>query len=319
MAKAFGTIIGIFRLGAAMNIQYFKSAWGDIRHSPGWFGKLCLLALLNLIPVFGQIVTLGYLYGWAREIAWCTHEPMPKSVFANDDGKFWRRGWFALVLTVVFALVPYLVMQLGNYFQVQSFIGAYTMPQSASSSLFGLLGSAFAFIGFLGMLLLGVLAWVGNMRISIYDRLSAGFQFGKIWKMVRQDTTGILKIFGMNLLIGLIIGFVLSVVFFMLVLIIAFVGMAGLASAGHLPLSFQHLSETQMLNFVVQLFASTGIVGVLALLFGIYLIILASVFLQILVIRAMGYWTMQFEVSKWRGQDDPLPFEMPAAPSPPLG
>ena len=32
-----------------MNIQYFKSAWGDIKNSPGWFGKLCLLALLNFM------------------------------------------------------------------------------------------------------------------------------------------------------------------------------------------------------------------------------------------------------------------------------
>ena len=38
-------------------IQYFKSAWGDIKNSPGWFGKLCLLALINFIPIFGQIVT----------------------------------------------------------------------------------------------------------------------------------------------------------------------------------------------------------------------------------------------------------------------
>ena len=29
-------------------IQYFKSAWGDIKNSPGWFGKLCLLALINV-------------------------------------------------------------------------------------------------------------------------------------------------------------------------------------------------------------------------------------------------------------------------------
>ena len=51
-----------------MEISYFKSAWGDIKHTPGWLGKMAKLALLNLIPIFGQIVTMGYLYGWARDI-----------------------------------------------------------------------------------------------------------------------------------------------------------------------------------------------------------------------------------------------------------
>jgi len=300
-----------------MSIQYFKSAWGDIKNSPGWFGKLCLLALLNLIPIFGQIVTFGYLYGWAREIAWCTHEPMPRSIFANEDGKFWRRGWFVFVLTAVFALVPYLVIQLGNYFQVQSFISVYTMPHSAGNPLLDVVGNMLVLVGYVGTLLLGVLAWIGNMRISIYDRLSAGFQFGKIWKMLRHDTTGILKIFGMNLLVNLVTGFILSIVFFMLILIVAFAGVAGLMNAGYLPQSLQYLTETQLANLLVQFFASAGIVGIFALLIGTYLAVVASVFVQVLVVRAVGYWTMQFEVVKWRGQDDPLPFEVPVAPSSP--
>ena len=85
-----------------MQIKYFQTAWNDLENSPGWFGKMCLLALVNIIPVFGQIVTYGYLYGWAREIAWGAHQPLPSSIFANDDGKFWRRGWFLFVIAFVF-------------------------------------------------------------------------------------------------------------------------------------------------------------------------------------------------------------------------
>ena len=75
-----------------MQIKYFQTAWNDVKNSPGWFGKMCLLALVNFIPIFGSIVSYGYLYGWAREIAWGVHQPMPASIFSNDDGKFWRRG-----------------------------------------------------------------------------------------------------------------------------------------------------------------------------------------------------------------------------------
>ena len=56
-----------------MQTGYFNAAWQDIKNSPGWFGKLVLLSLLSLIPIFGWLVVLGYLYGWARDIAWNVH------------------------------------------------------------------------------------------------------------------------------------------------------------------------------------------------------------------------------------------------------
>ena len=297
-----------------MTIQYFKSVWGDIKNSPGWFGKLCLLALLNFIPVFGQIVTFAYLYGWAREISWGTHEPLPQKVFSNEDGKFWRRGWFVFVLVFVFALIPYVFLLLGNYLQV---IGSPSMRggvRVVSNPVLGVVGGLVVFVGYAGMLLMSVLGWIGSMRVSIYDRLSAGFQFGKIWKMLRHDTTGILKIFGMSLLFGLIFGIILSIIFSILLLVVMFVGVAGLMSAGYLPQSVQYMTDAQAANLFMQFLASAGIVGFLALLVGCFAALVSAVFIQMLTVRAMGYWTMQFEVAKWGVQDDPLPFEKgPAA------
>ena len=29
-----------------------------------------------------------------------------------------------------------------------------------------------------------------------------------------------------------------------------------------------------------------------------------------LLTRAIGYWTSQFDVANWKGQDDPMPFEL---------
>lgn len=296
-----------------MNIQYFKSAWGDIKNSPGWFGKLCLLALLNLIPIFGQIVTFGYLYGWAREIAWGTHEPMPKKVFANEDGKFWRRGWFAFVLTFVFSLIPQIIMQIGSYFQTMSVMSYHADMHVVGVSAFGTLGDVLAFVGFALALLIRLPTWIGNMRIAIYDRLSAGFQLGKIWKMLRHDTKGIFKVFGMGLLFDLILGFILSIVLTILVFIVVFVGVTGLMNAGYSVQSIQYMTEAQALSMLVQFISSAGVVGILALVIGVYLAMLMSVFVLMLITRAMGYWTMQFEVPKWRGQDEPLPFERAAS------
>lgn len=299
-----------------MDIQFFKSAWGDIRNSPGWFGKLCLIALLNFIPVFGQIVTFAYAYGWAREIAWGTHEPMPYKIFSNDDGKFWRRGWFILVLAVVFGLIPGILYIVGASIEsatvVMTFFGPYVQVDPFLEGL----GTVLRIVGFVLAVLVGILAWVGSMRIAIYDRLSAGFQLGKVWKMLRHDTGGIFRIFGMELLVSLVIGFVLSIVFAVLVTIVITAGVAGVMGAGYSLQALQYMTQAQALEVALRFVAAAGVPGILSLLIGTFLVYFSSAFIQVLVARAMGYWTMQFEVPIWGGQDDPMPFELVHEPEP---
>ena len=295
-------------------IQYFKSAWGDIKNSPGWFGKLCLLALLNLIPIFGQIVTFGYMYGWAREIAWGAHEPMPTRIFANEDGKLYRRGWFILVLVFVVGLIGSVVMGIGQSMQGMGIWGVAAGSRAVGSSILSGFGFLIYLVGLLGSIFLGILAWIGSMRISIYDRLSAGFQFGKIWKMFRRDTGGIMRIFGMDWLVGFIIGLVLSILYFVVFFLIIFAGVSGLMASGYNVQMMQHMSDTQAMAMVLQFIASAGVVGFIGILLLVFVTLVGSLFVQLLVARAMGYWTMQFDVPHWRGQDDPMPFENAAQP-----
>ena len=35
--------------------KYFRTSYGDIKSSKGWFGKICLLGLISFIPIFGQM------------------------------------------------------------------------------------------------------------------------------------------------------------------------------------------------------------------------------------------------------------------------
>lgn len=302
-----------------MQIKYFETAWNDIKNSPGWFGKLCLLALVGLIPIFGQIVMLGYLYGWARQIAWGAHMPMPASIFENEDGKFWRRGLFLLVISFVFGLIPLIITQVGTNMQSATLTATlYSLNENPSAVASGaagvangasmMLGSGLYLLGMILSMVVSVFAWVASMRASIYDNLSAGFQLGKIWKMMKQDMSGILKIFGMNLLVGLIFGLIFSVVIIALVFAIVLIGAGGVAGleGGGAPSA----------SVAVPL----GIASVLLILVVTFFIMVGSMFIEALVARAMGYWTMQFDVPHWRGQDDPMPFEMmpPAPGAPPM-
>ena len=59
-------------------------------------------------------------------------------------------------------------------------------------------------------------------------------------------------------------------------------------------------------------FATGGVVLVLAVLCGV-LSAGMYVFVEMMIVRALGYWTRQFDVPAWRGQDDPMPFELAGA------
>ena len=57
----------------------------------------------------------------------------------------------------------------------------------------------------------------------------------------------------------------------------------------------------------VMLFA---LAAMLACLVALVVLSAASAFITIMTVRAMGYWVRQVDVPAWRGQDDPMPFEM---------
>lgn len=292
-----------------MQAGYFATAWNDIKSSPGWMKKMFFLALINLIPIFGQIVTAGYLYGWARDIAWGVNGPMPARVFGNEDGKLYSRGFFILVLGLVLAIVPSIFYLL--YFTLSG-VGMFFMSgggqfDGSSAVGAGMVGVLFYLLYLATIFAVSFFEMVGSMRISIYGRLSAGFQFKKIWLMIKKDFGGLLRIFGMIILMGLVLGIILSVLYFIFAFIVIFLMIGAGAGVSSMAGSWD--------NALVGMgFALIAAVVVLALIVS-YITLVFGMFIQSMMVRALGYWTRQFDVPNWRGQDDPLPFEInPAAP-----
>ncbi len=297
-----------------MQSGYFNAAWSDIKNSPGWFGKVLVLSLVSLIPVFGAIVVYGYVFGWARDMAWDVHAPLPEHVFGNEDGKLYRRGFFALVILFVCALVPWVVELVGS---IVTGVGLGSLSWHSYGGGFlpltfglmaGLAGLAFFVLSLAAYFFATFFFWVGTMRMSIYDRLSAGFQLGRMWAMMRHDFGGILRIFGMAVLLSLI----LAVVVFTLVLVVVFIGAAVslFAFGGALD-----INRGQFDGAVVgAVLVAIALVAALAL-FVAFVSAVMGVFVEMMTARALGYWTRQFNVPAWRGQDDPMPFELRPLPS----
>jgi len=285
-----------------MQQGYFGTAWNDIKNSPKWLSKMMVMALLFFIPIFGPIVVAGYLYGWARDIAWGVHSPMPAKIFGNEDGRLYSRGFFALVIAFVFMIVPSVLET------IFSAVFGFGVISSAINGDFGGAFLATGIFGFIFSLLslaiyvaVTLFQWVGNMRMSIYGRLSAGFQINKIWAMIRHDFKGILKILGMVVLVTVVV----SIVFALIIGVVMVVILAVAAGAGVLNLQADHLTGSVVAW-------SVGLILLALLLSAIayYVFMVITVFIETLFTRALGYWTRQFDVPNWRGQDDPMPFEL---------
>lgn len=289
-----------------MQEGYFKTCWNDIKSSPNWFGKIILLGLTMLIPIFGAIAVGGYLYGWARDIAWGVKNPLPKHIFGNEDGKQYSRGFYLLVLAIVLGLIPMFFQSLWD-----GITGANTSSTYSVFSFSGLVGSIIYVVLLLATLIFG---WVGSMRIAIYDRLGPGFQFGKVWAMMRHDSNGLLRIFGMYVVLEVIVCVALLVIYMiaMGVVIALCGGIDALAlsagSSAYYGSTYGYGGYEPSGSAVAILLAILAIIAV-----EFILILPLSVFCEAMIARALGYWTRQFEVCNWRGQDDPMPFEVHAA------
>lgn len=276
-----------------MEKGYFSAAWGDITKSPGWFSKMLRMGLLCFIPIFGVLVVYGYLYGWARDIAWNVHRPMPEKIFGNEDGNLYKRGFFILVIGFVFSLIPGAFSFLTSMVTGVSFLGAAT----ASSAPLGvgslLMALVFSLAGLVLTFAVVFFYWVGAMRCALYGTLSSGFQFGKIWAMLRYDFTGLLRIFGMSLICGAVVGIAAFIIVGLSVTLSVIFGVAFIQN------------ETQAVIFAV----------IILLLILILCVVSSfiSVLITALISRALGYWTRQFQVNLWGGQEDPMPFELEQA------
>lgn len=276
-----------------MEKGYFSAAWGDITKSPGWFSKMLRMGLLCFIPIFGVLVVYGYLYGWARDIAWNVHRPMPEKIFGNEDGNLYKRGFFILVIGFVFSLIPGAFSFLTSMVTGVSFLGAAT----ASSAPLGvgslLMALVFSLAGLVLTFAVVFFYWVGAMRCALYGTLSSGFQFGKIWAMLRYDFTGLLRIFGMSLICGAVVGIAAFILIGLSVTLSVIFGVAFIQN------------ETQAVIFAV----------IILLLILILCVVSSfiSALITALISRALGYWTRQFQVNLWGGQEDPMPFELEQA------
>lgn len=298
-----------------MNFNYFSSAWEDIKHTPHWFEKLCILAAVSFIPIFGFIAVAGYLFSWARDIAWKIHQPMPAHVFGNSDGRQYSRGFFVAVICIVFTLIPGIIQGIGNWAFMQSMAGtSFARDLALENMMWGSHNVLLTLVVIALYILAFFFAAVGCMRMSIYGRLYPGFQVQQIWKMIRHEPRGLWQILGMTILVAIVAAvcvFTITMALFALIFAGSFVNTMwspfdlGMMGSGMM----MGIDPYMMPDAASEINPIIAVPAFLVLLGVIFFAQVVDIFIATLLTRALGYWTMQFDVDQWKGQDDLLPFE----------
>lgn len=290
---------------SSMSGRYYRTCMDDIRSSEGWFGKICLLGLISFVPVFGQMTVSGYAYEWAHKAAWGLQDPMPKKIYGRPGSKMLRWGWFVLVITFLFALIPGIISMIGSFMNAAGTPDVvYTSRGLRSSGVANpalvAAGGFFSLAGSILTVFTYVFAWVACIRMTVYDRLGTGLQLGKVWKMAKHDFGGLMRILGMSLIWGLIFALIASIICVIIVAIAVVPAVAvGVSTSSGGSGAFAYV------------LAAIAVAAPLFLIFA-YALFVAQSFLNILIARAVGYWARQFDIPSWGTKDDPLPFETQA-------
>lgn len=294
----------------SMSGKYYRTSMNDIRSSEGWFGKICLLGLISFIPVFGQMTIYGYAYEWAHKAAWGLNDPMPKKIYGRPGSKMLRWGWFAIVIAFVFAIIPTIISSIGNTMSnAGAATTAYTMYGSravnpGNPALMGF-GYIISLVGAVLTIVAYLFSWVGTIRMTIYDRLGTGLQFGTVWKMAKKDFGGLMRILGMAIIWWAIVSVIVSIVVIIMVMVVG--------AATILPLAAASQSSMASESAIISALVSAAAIALPFMIILCYFTFVVSALIQLLVSRAVGYWVRQFDVPAWGPKDEPLPFERQAA------
>lgn len=285
-------------MDTAQSRHFFGNAWRSLASTRNLFGKLCLVALIQFVPVLGQIVALGYFLGWAREAAWNMQTPLPPHVFGRDDETFWARGALGFVVCLLYGFIQAIAA------------GLLVALGAVIAASFGLTGTSLAIltcvlcvVGLLLFLLLSAFEVVGLVRMAIYTSFGAAFQWGVCCTMIGREFGGLFKLFWTAVLAGIVVSVACLVAAVALVPAAAGVGVG-------IPLVSAVVSYGDFTDAGAALLA--GVLGASALLSVAFVVVdfflmVPSLMVQALLWRALGSWVALFDVASWGGRHEGLP------------
>lgn len=163
----------------------FGAAWRDVKESDAWFGKMLLLALIQMVPIL-NFSSIGYTNRWAADVAAGHRYTLP----SVKIGPYFKSGFFLFI----FAIIYYFALCVAS-----GILGVVPiLGQLAAAAL------AFMSYGFF---------MLANIRIVLKDSLGGGFDLKDIWnaytkKLGTLICNGVLSNVVFQICAGIVIGIV---------------------------------------------------------------------------------------------------------------
>lgn len=294
-----------------MNAQKlgFGTSWKMLTRDKGWVKPLLVLALVGWIPIFGQIVVLGYALEWARLTAWGV-DAAPKQS-GVQYGKLFRTGGIAFLVSLTLGIVLALVSSLlfGGMLLETAFAMSAVPKMNVLATLFGGASLASLLVYAVVNLLTGTFINIAMMRATIYDGFAAGWRLDRIFQMISRDFGGFLRVYLVSFVAGLVSWLYSSLVTFV-------EGLFMLSGAVGMAAAFSWSGTTEeALRMFVDMMTQIGpgplltflLVGIAVEFFGAVL----AVAMQLVSINAAGQWFNRFDVARWGTSAAPLPEDAP--------
>lgn len=262
--------------------RYLARSWALLTRDRGWIKVVLLMTISLLVPIAGWLGVMGYVLEWARHTAWgATNGPKQKGV---KLGECFSTGWRAFVVMLVWYFCFAVIAAILDVVPVLS----------------GLL----TFLWSIVMIGMHVVVGVAVLRATIYQKIAPGLRVETIWKMVRHDPRGLLRVLGMLVALGLIAGAVLAVLFTVMLTSIVpqlMYAVSYLYDYGY------YMSDYMVTQYVFNtIFAILGSLGP-SLLVAAVISTFAASMVSLLGYTALALWMRQFNVPAWGRDEDPLP------------
>lgn len=262
--------------------RYLARSWALLTRERGWIKVVLLMTIALLVPIAGWLGVMGYVLEWARHTAWgATSGPKRKGV---KLGECFSTGWRAFVVMLVWYFCCAVI--------------------SAIFDVVPVFGDLLVFLWSIVMIGMHVVVCVAVLRATIYQKIAPGLRVETIWKMVRHDPRGLLRVLGMMIGLGLIAGAVMTLLFtVMLTSIIPQL----MYAIGYLYEYGYYMSDYVLTQYVINtIVAILGSLGP-SLLVAAVISTFAVSMISLLAYTALALWMRQFNVPAWGRDEDPLP------------
>lgn len=179
-------------------------AFSYVFDDENWITVILIGGLLQLIPIFGQIVLIGYLFETARNVARGNPRPLP--TWSNIGDKF-MQGLYGFVISLVYALP---VLLLVFVFACITVFGAAAAGNGdggeAAAGLIGALGLCFFPLIFVLALVTQPLVLAAWGRYLQTGSLGAALRVGEVWGTLRADLGGWVVLWLLQIVCGIVGG-----------------------------------------------------------------------------------------------------------------